>query len=68
MSIQRYLFFLEEIVTMFQIVELRVELVVVFLILTKLEELSLKLGDNQILLVGFDLRRIKVLFGVKKFE
>jgi hypothetical protein len=46
---------------MFKIVELGAKFVVVFVVLTKFEEFSLKLRDDEVFLVGFDLGGIVVL-------
>ena len=50
---------------MLKIVKLGVELVVVSLVLAEFEELGFELGDDEILLVGFDLGRVEVLWEVR---
>jgi len=50
---------------MFKIVKLGVEFVIISFILTKLEKFSLKLRNNEILLVRFDLSRVEVLFEIR---
>lgn len=46
---------------MLEVVKLSVELVVVSLILSKLEKLSLELGDDEVLLVRLNLSGVEIL-------
>lgn len=46
---------------MFEVVELGMEFVIVSFVLTELEKFSLELGNDQVLLVRFDLGGVEVL-------
>jgi len=52
---------LEEVITMFDVSELRSEVKIIAFILFKFEDFSLDLGDKEILLIGFNLRGREVL-------
>lgn len=51
---------------MLKIVELGAEIIIIFFILSKLEEFGFQLRDNEILLVGFNLGRVKILETLEK--
>jgi len=52
---------LEEVITMFDVSELGSEVKIVAFILLKFKDFSLDLGDEEILLIGFNLRGREVL-------
>lgn len=60
-----YFFFLKKVITVFNASKLRSQIEIVTLVLLELEDFGLDLGDQEVLLVGFDLGRGEVLTGLE---
>jgi len=63
-----YFFFLEKVITMFNVSELRSQVKVISFVLLELKDFGLNLGDEEILLVRFNLRRREVLKDETRFK
>ncbi len=57
---------MQKVISVFEVVELAVEFVVVLFILTEFEKFGLKLGDDEVLLVRFDLGGVVILGEVRR--